>query len=285
MIFRIQIICFFIFLNSIVQLVHAGGWPQPKGGFYIKLAEWWMVSDQHFDAVGAVQLNIVEYGYYSSSIYAEYGLAKRLTAIIYFPFINYTYTVLPSTLMKQSLWKTGDPDIGLKYALTFDKPIAISASVLLGLPLGYNEYGALQTGDNDFNQLIRLDMSGSYKLFRSDGFASFYGGYNHRSNMYADELHYGLEAGLDISKDKLSLIARIQGINAFGTSDGPFVNPQSLFSNRREYLSFSPEIAYHIDPSWGITVGAGTAFSGKNIFASPSFTVGIFYKSRPGEEQ
>ena len=57
------------------------------------------------------------------------------------------------------------------------------------------------------------------------------------------------------------------------------VNPQSLFSNYREYLSLSPEIAYHIDQAWGITIRAGTAFLGKNIFASPSFTFGIFNKN------
>ncbi len=274
---------FFLFLFiAISASIHAGGWPQPRGGYYLKLSEWWIVSDQHFDRNGMIQPNIVEYGYYSSTLYAEYGLSKRLTSFLNFPFINYTYTVLPTSQLKQSVWKTGDADIGLKYALIFEKPIVASASFTLGIPLGYTGSNALQTGDGEFNQLFRIDASGGFTLFRSNGWANLYTGYNHRSQDYADEVHYGFEAGLDISKDKLSITLRLAGIDALGDDENASnINPQSLFSNFREYLSFSPEITYYIRQTWGTTIGAGTALSGKNIFANTTFTIGVFYKTIP----
>lgn len=272
---------YILFLFIIISIpVFAGGWPQLKGGYYLKLSEWWLVSDQHFDRNGMIQPNIVEYGYYATSLYVEYGFGKRLTGLLNYPFINYTYTILPISMVKQSVWKTGDADIGLKYAIIFEKPIVASGSLVFGVPLGYTESNALKTGDGEFNQLIRMDASGGIKLFNSIGWLNLYAGYNNRARGFADEVHYGLEAGMDISQDKLSITLRLAGIDVLGNDENaPSVNPQSLFSNYREYLSLSPEITYHINQSWGTTIGAGTALSGKNIFANPTISIGVFHKT------
>ena len=274
----------FLFLFCSISYSTAGGWLQRPRGFYLKLSEWWVVSDQHFDGHGHIRPNIVEYGYYSTTLYAEYGIARKLTGILYFPFLNYNYFVLPTSLDRQAIWKTGDADIGLKYALTFEKQMSISASLILGLPLGYYQNEPLLTGDGEFNQVIRMDAGLGFKLLHSDGWFNFYTGYNHRANGFADELQYGVEGGMNISKDKVSILLRFDRVDALGDSIDISINPQSLFSNSKEYLSFSPEIGYHMSPSWGITIGAGMALSGKNIFASPSFTVGIFHKNS-GEQR
>ena len=272
----ISLLILMVFISG--RDLYAGGWPQSKGGYFIKLSEWWMVSDQHFNGNGEPEPNFVEYGYYATSFYGEYGLSSKLTCILYFPFLNYTYNVEPSSLDRQSTWKTGDADLGLKYALTMDDPLAISSTLILGLPLGYNNNGPLITGDGEFNQILRVDAGQGFLLFKSNAWFNIYTGYNHRTNGYADEWQYGGEFGLRISNDKVSLVARLDRVDALGNGATAPVNPQSLFSNYREYLSLSPEISYHIDNAWGITVGAGTALLGKNIFASPSFTFGIFYK-------
>src|SRR5687767_1718721 len=101
----------------LAHLSYASGWPPHKGGYYLKLAEWWIASDKHFDANGNVQTNIVEHGYYATILHGEYGLGERITAFIYFPLMNYAYTILPSSQLKESIWKTGDADLGLKYSL------------------------------------------------------------------------------------------------------------------------------------------------------------------------
>jgi hypothetical protein len=270
----------FFLVSLYSSLFYAGGWPQPKGGYFLKLSEWWVVSNQHFDGLGEIQPNIQEYGYYSTNLYAEYGLSQKSTLILYFPFINYTYTVIPSTFTRLSVWKTGDTDIGWKYAWTFVHPIALSSTLLIGIPIGYNENNALMTGDGEFNQEVRLDAGIGSKIFRSNGWLNIYSGYNHRTNNYADEFKFGLEGGIRFSKDKVILAVRIDGIKALGNPDNAtHINPQSLFSNFREYLSISPEIGFHINKAWGVSLGIGTALSGKNIFASPTFSIGVFHKT------
>ena len=59
--------------------LYGGGWPQPKGGYYYKLYEWWIVSDQYFDRNGDVIPNLVEYGVYTTALYLERGLTDRIT--------------------------------------------------------------------------------------------------------------------------------------------------------------------------------------------------------------
>jgi hypothetical protein len=127
-----------------------------------------------------------------------------------------------------------------------------------------------------------MDVSRGFRLFKSNAWANLYTGYNHRTHDYADEFHYGFDMGADISKDKLSVIIRIAAVHALGDDAGArYINPESLFSNFKEYLSLSPEISYHINPSWGVNIGVGTALSGKNILANPTFTIGIYHKVIP----
>ena len=271
------ILCWLI-LTQLATPSFAGGWPQPKGGYFLKLSEWWIASDQHFDMNGQVLNNTHEFGYYSTTLYAEYGLSNRFTGIIYFPFLNYTYSIPPSRVGKLSAWATGDAEVGLKYALLYNKQIAVSIQFLIGIPSGKKPgdiIGGLHTGDGEWNETIRLDAGSGFRIGSNDGWWNLYGGFNIRSDDFADELLYGFESGLKLSNNKLTFIARIGGIESVGEGSQP-VNPQSLFSNKREYLSFAPEVIYHLSDAWGITAGVGTAFSGQNIFANPTFTLGIF---------
>ncbi len=261
--------------------IFAGGWPQPKGGYFIKLSEWWIVSDQHFDFNGEVHPNLLEFGYYSTNLYAEYGFTDRTTAILYFPFLNYAYSIPPSSVGKQSIWALGDPDIALKYALVYQKPIALSVTFLSGLPLGKDrESGTagLQTGDGEWNQALILDAGTGYKVSNSTGWVNLYGGYNLRTGYFDDELLYGIEGGIHLAQNKITIAARVAGIKALGDpANALYINPQSLFSNHKEYVSLSPELSYHLG-RWGVTIGVGTALSGQNIFANTTFTIGVFYK-------
>ncbi len=280
------VISFFIFC-LVYNKSFGGGWPQPKGSYYIKLSEWWIVSDQHFDDHGDIQANIFDFGYYSTALYAGIGLTDRLTGIVYFPFLNYTYAIPPSMTGKQSVWALGDLDIALKFALTYQKPLALSVTLLSGIPLGIdreNSIGGLQTGDGEWNQAVILDSGVGYPLFKSTGWTNIYGGFNHRAESFADEILYGIESGVNLAD--LTFIFRFAGVKALGDSEiSTQKNPQSLFSNFKEYFSFSPEVAYHINSSLGITLGAGTALSGKNIFANPTFTIGVFNRYNKPPQQ
>lgn len=272
----------FLFILCVSKSVFAGVWPQPKGGYFLKLSEWWIVSDQHFNNDGLITPNTHEFGYYATSIYAEYGLTNRFTGIINFPFINFTYSVPPSMAGKISAWALGDAEPGIKYALTYQKAVSVSMRFLLGIPLGKARgdlLGGLQTGDGEWNQSILIDAGTGFKISSSEGWINLTGGYHQRSSGFSDEILYGAEAGIKLSDNKITILARLMGVESLGSSS-LHINPQSLFSNDREYLSFSPEVAYHFNDSWGITIGIGTAFSGRNIFANTTFALGIFHRKK-----
>ena len=71
----------------------------------------------------------------------------------------------------------------------------MSARVLFGLPTGKDsggETGILQTGDGEFNQMLRLDLSSG---FSANGWFSFYAGYNNRTQGFSDDYRFGGEVG------------------------------------------------------------------------------------------
>lgn len=276
----------FLFVSFSVQA--GGGWPQPKGSGYIKFSEWWLIANQHYTDQGRIDPNLTN-GLFNSTIYAEYGLSDRLTAIVYFPFFSRNYynnTISGTTgeLLEggEAINGIGDTDISLKYGLTKGSPIAISATLTLGLPLGNSgggSQGNLQTGDGEFNQILQLDAGTGFKLGEASAYANVYVGFNNRTNDFSDEFRYGVETGVTLFDNRLTAIARIIGVKSFknGLPSSELSNT-SVFANNAEYISFSPEIAYNISDNWGVSAGIGTALSGKIIYANPSYNFGVFYK-------
>jgi len=114
-----------IALFSISQSVFAGGpWPQKKGGLYLKLSEWWTIFDEHYTDQGRLDPNQTN-GIFNTTIYAEYGLTDRVTAMINAPIlsrnvINNIRSATTSELLfpGDAVNTFGDTDISLKYGLT-----------------------------------------------------------------------------------------------------------------------------------------------------------------------
>ena len=269
--------------------LHAGGpWPQPKGNGYFKLYQWWIVSDQHFTDAGLLDPNVTQ-GVFNTSLYGEFGFTDRLTGILNFPMFSRAYfnNTISGTTGEvidpgEGINSIGDTDLGLQYGLLVNGPFVLSARVMFGLPLGNNgggSSGALQTGDGEFNQILRVDAGTSFRIGKTNAYAAAFLGVNNRSNGFSDEFRFGVEAGATVLQDKLTLIARLHGIESFQNGDPEKgANSTSIFANNSEILSFSPEIAYHINEKWGFSVGTGIALSGKIIFAAPSYSAGIFFK-------
>lgn len=276
---------FFTFSNLAFA---GGGWPQPKGKAYIKLSQWWIVSDQHYTDAGLIDPNVT-LGVYNTSLYAEYGITDRLTGIIYAPLfsrstVNNVVSGTTSEILNEgdAINSFGDTDISLKYGIT--KPgskIAVSASILFGLPLGKDIGGRdqnLQTGDGEFNQMLRIDAGTGFTIGKNtNAFANVYAAYNNRSNGFSDDIRMGIEGGLALADSKLWLIGRLQGVQSrLNGSQGNQSTGTSIFSNNAEYTSVGAEISYKFTDKIGVSVGYDSAVSGKIILASPSYSFGVF---------
>lgn len=284
--YTLVIITFLILNNSSFA---GGGWPQPKGDGYFKISQWWTISDQHYTDSGLLDPNITT-GFYSTSLYAEYGFSNRLTGIVYAPLFARTYTNNQVSLTNnqvllegEAINGLGDLDISMKYGLTTPgQGIAVAATVTFGLPLGKELGGTqenLQLGDGEFNQMLTIDAGSGFQLGGTGMYANVYAGFNNRNNGFSDEIRFGGELGANFFNNKLWAIGRIKVVESLKNEpNAGLQNATSLFANNSEFTAYEVELAYNIKPNWGISVGYGGAFRGELILANPSYSVGVFLK-------
>jgi len=265
-----------------------GGWPTGKGKGYIKLAEWWVVSNKHYTDNGQVDPNITR-GIYNTTIYGEYGLSYKWTAIAYIPVFSRSFfnnevsgTTGEVLIPGEAINGIGDAQLGIKYSFNTEKAIALSTSLFLGIPIGESAggtNGTLQTGDGEFNQMLQLDAGTGFQLGSVGAYANVFAAYNNRSNGFSDEIRIGGEVGANLFKNKVGFTLRVTSLMSTdnGTA-GVGENSTSIFANNAEFLSISPEIRFNISDKWGVSANYATASSGRLIFASPSYEVGVYHQ-------
>ncbi|NJN28047.1 MAG: hypothetical protein HC819_19780 [Cyclobacteriaceae bacterium] len=270
---------------SVCAAFAGDGWVQPKNKGYFKLSEWWLIGDQHFTNTGEIDPNQTR-ATYITSIYGEYGLSNKFTAVAYFPFFtrSVAYTQKSATtgeIIQQgdAINSIGDTELSIKYGLLQKGPIFLSGTYTLGLPFGIAEGGtdgSLQTGIGTTYHMLRLDASTSFRVGKFYPFVSVNGAYNHRMERFSNEMRYGIKVGVELNK--WLIILQSNGIYSFKNIENNFGDGgTTIFGNNVEYLSIMPEIAYKITDKFGLTAGVGGAFWGKLILATPSFTAGIFW--------
>lgn len=277
-----------VLLLSCVPVRAGGGWPQPKNGLYLKLFQWWVISDEHFTDTGGTDPNVTS-GIFNTAVYGEYGFTNRFTGIAYFPLFSRAYnnniisgttgeTVTPG----EAINSIGDAIITAKYGLIINRPIVVSASVSLGLPLGIDDGGVnntLQTGDGEFNQMVRLDASTSLNVAGLNTFYTIYAGYNNRTNGFSDELRAGIEAGATFVNDRIFGIARLYTVQSLQNGDSDDIpNSTSIFANNAEHITVSPEVGFKFTNNLGFAATAAFPISGRLIFSEPSYSAGIFFE-------
>lgn len=284
---KICLLSFLLFAGIGIHALYAGGgWPQPKGHGFYKLTQWWVIADQHFTDSGLLDPNVTN-GIFTTSIYAEYGFTDRITGIAYVPFFSRAYfnntisgTTGETLIPGESINSLGDTDLGLKYGILTKGPIALAATVMVGIPLGTDDGGTqnnLQTGDGEFNQMLLLDAGTGFKVGKLNAYANATVGFNNRTNGYSDEFRFGIEGGITFLNDKLTTLVRLTGTQSFKNGDVTRgANSTSIFANNSEHLTISPEVSYKLSDKMGISAGLGKAISGQIIFANTAYNVGIW---------
>lgn len=277
-----KLLLILLFHFTVNTLIAGGGWSTPKGKGYFKLGQNMIIADRFFNPDGEV-IDITTISLYTTSLYGEYGLGNNLTGIVYAPF--FVRSTINEIEFRQSgnvipgdeVNDIGDINIGIKYGFFQDKSIVMAASLVLGLPTGNDsggEGGILQTGDGEFNQLIKLEASHSF--YPIPLYVTLFAGFNNRTNNFSDEYHLGLEVGYTLNR--ISFNCKVNSVQSLfnGESDGSAGN--GVFSNNTEYVSYTPEVNWNITEKLGISANAGFALSGKRILASPNYGLGIYYQ-------
>ena len=282
---KINIIALFILLTN--TFVLAGPWAKQKGKAYLKLSEWWTVFDQHYTDLGLLDPNVTT-GVFNTTVYAEYGITDKLTAIANASLLSRTYmnnlvsrTTNEILVPGEAINAIGDIDLGIKYGIKItDKQIPLSISLYLGIPTGESAGGSqgnLQTGDGEFNQLLQLDSGFGSKLGSIPVYFTGYVGVNNRSNGYSDELRFGLEAGLALLNKKIWINSRFNVIESFKNgATAETITSTSIFSNNSEFSSLGVEANVYLTEKIGLSAGIAGAFRGEIIAAAPAYNVGVF---------
>jgi len=187
-------------------------------------------------------------------------------------------TIVPG----ESLNTFGDIDFSLKYGLTpTGSAWPVSVTVLFGIPTGNSAggfSGNLQTGDGEFNQMLRLDAGHGFKLFnKTNGYATAYAGFNNRTKGFSEEIRFGAETGLQFLNKKLWFIGRLDVIESLKNGDTiSGVNSTSIFANNTEFVSIGAEVNYYLTSKLGVSAGVAGAVRGELIASAASYSVGVF---------
>lgn len=273
----------FIFQNFTIA---GGGWPQAKGKGYYKLSQWWIVADQHYTDLGFIDPNVTS-GIFNTSFYGEYGVTNRLTAIANVPFFSRAFNnnIVSGTTGEilapgDAINSFGDTNIGIKYGLKTKGKVRVSSTLTLGLPLGNSAGGIqenLQTGDGEFNQILQLDASRGLQTKSLSLYGTATAGINNRTKGFSDEFQYGLEVGAGLFKERVWLIGRLTGTESFKNGNlASDVSSTSVFANNSEFTSLSAEVTFYLTKKVGVSASYASAVRGEIIFASPSYSVGVF---------
>lgn len=266
-----------------------GGWTQLRGAGFFRLAQNVLSTNQFF-ARDTKVIDITTTSVYISSIYAEYGLSERFTALAYLPF--FMRVVLNEVQFQPSnqriagddLNSIGDMMFGLKYGIVRNRPFVLSASLWLGLPTGNPEGGEtrlLQSGDGELNQLLKLEAGYGWSktpLYITGGI-----GLNNRTEDFSDELHLDFEIGYTFLKERLTGIFKLSSVFSFFNGEALSAG-NGIFANNTEFVLLGPQLIYQFNPQWGLDVGAAFAVYGRNILATPNYGLGLFYKLAPARK-
>ncbi len=263
-------------------LLAGGGWNKRKGKGFFKLSQYAIIANQYFNPEGNITRINPGTSFYSTALYGEYGLTNKITTELYFPF--FTRSIL-NNFQRQNgdliegdeVSTIGDTNLGFKYGIKQNGSTVVSAKLTFGLPFGNasgGKTGTLQTGDGEFNQMISIDVGHSF--YPAPFYANASIGLNNRTNGFSEEFRFSLEAGLTLKK--FILICRLTGIESLQNGKPTDSETQGVFANNMEFLSFTPEAIYKIKDRYGFSVALGTAFSGRQVLASPSYEVGLFFE-------
>lgn len=272
-------ICSIIILSGFRSFA-GGAWIFEKNRGYFKFAQNMIRSQKFFDKGGAV-VDIPTISLYTTSLYMEYGISDKLDIIAYVPF--FVRSTLNRIKFNQSRTSTdgdavnsfGDADIAIKYGFFQDRKIVMSVQLLLGVPFGFSEVSAeriLQTGDGEFNQMIRMDASRSF--YPAPFYASAYVAFNNRTKGFSEEVRVGGEVGW--TPGKFVFIMKIENRQSLFNGDADENGANGVFANNTEYFSYTPEVSYLLNEKFGASLNTGFALNGKRILASPNFGAGLF---------
>lgn len=272
---KILFILFILFITSTEYF--AGAWTQKKSSGYFQLGSQFLSAKKAYDAEGN-KFPIPDFTDITINFYGEYGLTNDLSLIANIPF--YRSLKFDGFPPAGEVSKSGisDSHLGVKIKLTEFSQNVLSASAIVGIPLGVrNDSTGLWTGSEEWNQRVMVNFGRSF--YPLDLYLSSSLGYNNRTNGFSDEIRYSLEGGYFVIKNKLLLILRLAGVASLKNGSlGNVSGVAGLYANDQNFLAYGPEVHYSITNKIGLIAKFESGAMVKNAPSAIAYGFGIFFK-------
>jgi len=262
--------------------VAGGGWVKARQTGYYKLGLSHVSSNGYF-AGGNVFSPTLDASLTTASFYTEHGLGSGVSFEAFLPF--YTRHAVSGSVLDEDGSRTdlddaaagvGDAVVGLRFQFFKSDFLAIAGSFAFGLPLGSSGLGEnenLFTGDDEFNQNLRLDVSAPFGGKTVGGFLTLYGGLNNRSANFSNEFIYGAQVGLSYSPADIWVIASIDASRANNEVTSEFTNG---FTSSMSFTNLTVQSSYLLTEKHGITLSYTASIDGSVLLVAPTTSVGVF---------
>ena len=261
-------------------------WTQKKGTGYYKVGAWFLEANQHYADKGLLDPNATR-GIFVTNLYGRHGITDKITLVGYIPFTRVyqneqIFTSGNPGQPGEAVNSFGDIDLAVEVQIFKRPKWVLATSLTLGVPSGNNSGGSdgsYQTGDEEFNQIVKVLARNSFKIAKHSFYAKGSLGVNNRSNGYSDEIRLGFETGSQVFKNKFLLLVRLNTIQSFFNGSLSAENSNgSIFANNVEVTNLGGEINYFITKKWSASFGYSIPLSGKNIYKATALAGGIAYK-------
>lgn len=261
------------------------GWVKQKGEVFASLGLQTFSSDRFFELNGD-ELKTNAFQQTSLDLYAEYGIFKKLTAIVTFPlqrWQSYTVSEVASGI--------GDAKIEFKVPL-YQKGVYVAASIAPELPLAKGDqltankelpgvFINLPTGDGEFNVWNTLAVSTSGGANNLSYWTSGFGSYNvrtkYKDSEFSDQFKFGADFGVKL-KNKLSLQANLIMQKKVGNK---MLATDFIRGEGNEFTIYSLSLSYEVIKNWSIYTRYSNFLNGpiaqKNLYSGSIFNFGVYF--------
>jgi len=291
---------------SLTDRAAGGAWPQKKGKYFFKTSFNYLLTTTELNYTGAEfpisferpRRGGTSFRDLNTTLYMEYGLTSRLTAIVNLPFKALTaewvdtVSVSQRVFLSQSFTEIGlaDLSLGLRFPILMN-PFVLSLQGDVKLPLGYEgpekadkESPPLGSGQTDFDAQLLFGRS----LYPLPLYVTGAVGYRFRGGVFNDEYFYYAELGYQTGRLLLKTV--VDGIvNTVAPQD---IVGTPVFTGERgggndfikiigdqNVAKISPGLFYYLKPGLAVSGEILHVFSGKNTISGTIYSVGLILQN------
>ncbi len=275
-------ILFIALCLSLPAALYSGAWTQKRGGLFTRVAVLRFEATSQFTLEGTREAladngRVVDLGIYH---YLEYGLFDDLSLVTNFGYKRIAFSCAVEDCGNSSVGFS-DVYLGVRYRLA-QSPWVWSLQTGVKLPTGYETDeekldSAPPLGDGQTDLEFRLLTGRSILNYRA--YVNFELAYRIRSGEPVDEMHFLLEAGLNLTRDYL-FIATLYGVQGLsetaGQDDFRLVNGRVVnfvgMGAVEEFTNVRLQLVYRIARTVDLSFELNQVLAGRNT--SLATTVG-----------